>query len=173
MFNSLTSYDAVHDAVVVDLFAGSGALGIEALSRGASCATFVERDGRARAVIDANLAATGLADHAAVVGGTAEDHLARTSESYDVVLADPPYEYSDWGRLLGLVAPRLSPRALVVIESGGAVDLPDGWGVVRAKSYGGTLVTFVSLTTTTTPPTSPSPSPLPTSPSLSSPSEQP
>ncbi len=151
MFNSLNSFDAVDDAVVLDLFAGSGALGIEALSRGASRAVFVERDGRARAVVEANLTLTGLAEAATVVGGSAEDHLARTAETFDLVLADPPYDYDGWSRLLALLVPRLDPGALVVIESGGRIDLPVGWGVVRAKSYGGTLVTFVRPETATPP----------------------
>lgn len=155
MFNALVSYDAVHDAVVLDLFAGSGALGIEALSRGATRAVFVERDARARAVVDANLSSTGLRDQALVLGGGAEDHLVRTSDRYDLVLADPPYDYGDWPGLFGLLLPRLSPDSLVVIESGDEVQAPVGWVVERAKSYGGTLVTFVRPPTTTTSATQP------------------
>jgi 16S rRNA (guanine966-N2)-methyltransferase len=155
MFNSLVSYDAVQGAVVLDLFAGSGALGIEALSRGASRAVFVERDARARSVVEANLETTGLAGQAQVVGGSAEDHVRRTPDVYDLVLADPPYDYADWPDLLGLLGSRLRDDAVVVIESGDAVELPDGWVVERAKSYGGTLVSFVH------PPTTPPPTILP------------
>src|SRR3954452_20915171 len=66
IFNSLTSMDAIADATVYDLFAGTGALGIEALSRGAAHVTFVDHDRTAIAAIEANLAATGLADRQAV-----------------------------------------------------------------------------------------------------------
>lgn len=139
------------EAVVVDLFAGSGALGIEALSRGAERAVFVERDGGARAVVEANLATTGLAGSAIVVGGTAQEHLARGSDIYDLVLADPPYDYEDWPGLIDLVQPHVHVDSVLVIESGGPVALPEGWVVEREKAYGGTLVTFVRPPTT--PPT--------------------
>jgi 16S rRNA (guanine966-N2)-methyltransferase len=81
---------------VIDLYAGSGALGLEALSRGASHALLVERDRRAVEVIRANIAAAGLAG-AVVVGRDVEQVLAEplTSPPYDVVLADPPYDLAD------------------------------------------------------------------------------
>jgi len=137
VFNALVSLDVVDGATVLDLFAGSGALGIEALSRGASAATFVERDARARASIDENLRATGLADRATVVAGTAEQALERFEDTavVDLALLDPPYDYAGWPELLG----RLRART-VVIESDRDVALPDDWQVVRAKGYGSTLI---------------------------------
>lgn len=149
VFNSLNSLDVLDGAAVLDLFAGTGALGIEALSRGAERAVFIERNAKARAVIEANLASTGLADHGTVVAGAAEDHLDRVDQSFDLVLADPPYDYEGWEDLLVRIARRLSPDGLVVIESRRPVALPPGWVAERVKSYGGTLVTFVR------PPTSP------------------
>ena len=94
MFNALESLEAVAGATVLDLFAGSGALGIEALSRGAARCTFVEHDRAALAAVRANLEATGLAGRAEVVSGDA--HRALTSFSaagrrFDLALLDPPY----------------------------------------------------------------------------------
>jgi 16S rRNA (guanine966-N2)-methyltransferase len=137
LFNALVSLDAVADATVLDLFAGSGALGIEALSRGAAAATFVERDARARASIDENLRTTGLADRATVVAGSAEQALDRFdgAPAVDLALLDPPYDYAGWPELLA----RLRART-VVVESDREVPLPGDWQVVRAKGYGSTLI---------------------------------
>lgn len=137
VFNALVSQDAVAEATVLDLFAGSGALGIEALSRGAAAATFVERDARARSVIAENLAATGLADRATVVADDAEHALERLAgaDPFDLALLDPPYDYTGWSELLD----RLRAR-VVVIESDREVPLPPDWQVVRVKGYGSTLV---------------------------------
>src|SRR5689334_16902428 len=93
VFNALGSLDAVEGAVVADLYAGSGALGIEALSRGASEATFVESSAAARSVIETNLAATDFGDRATVVTGDVLSHLRATDDRYDLVLADPPYAF--------------------------------------------------------------------------------
>lgn len=151
LFNALASLDAVDDAVVLDLFGGSGALGIEALSRGARHATIVDSDRSARAVIEANLAATGFAAAATVVGGDALAHLARTADRYDLVLLDPPYAFADWPGLLQAVTERLAEDALVVIESRDAVAVPAPLGIIREKRYGSTVVTFAHLPTTALP----------------------
>jgi len=109
----------------LDLFAGSGAAGIEALSRGAASATFVEKDQGAAAVIDANLKATALAGPAAaivrwdVIRWLEEPHV---SESFDIVVVDPPYAETE---LLSRVLERL-----------GAADAPLGLGArVVAKHF--------------------------------------
>src|SRR3954454_2222592 len=90
-FNALGSLDAVAGAEVLDLFAGSGALGIEALSRGAAAATFVDQAPVARRALAANLDRVGLADRATVVGADATTFAPRASSAPDLVLADPPY----------------------------------------------------------------------------------
>jgi 16S rRNA (guanine966-N2)-methyltransferase len=136
MFNALASLDAVDGARVVDLYAGSGALGIEALSRGASHCTFVERDRSALAAIDENIAALGLAPRSRVL---VADGIAGASRvDAGLAFADPPYGFDDWPRLLGAV------RAdLVVAEASGAVAAPAGWEQGRVKRYGRTWVTFL------------------------------
>lgn len=112
---------SVEDVAVLDCYAGSGALGIEALSRGARSATFVERDARAAEVIRRNLAATALAGLATVVQAPVERFCAHPSGGpYALVLADPPYavglrEVHD--RLADLErAGALAPDVLVVVE---------------------------------------------------------
>jgi 16S rRNA (guanine966-N2)-methyltransferase len=134
-FNALVSLDAVDGADVLDLFAGSGALGIEALSRGAASCTFVEHDRRALAAIRANLDATGLGDRATVVGGDALRFLDHGTSPATLVLADPPYAFDDWDRVLASV-----DRGLLVIESDREIELPPTWEAARRKWYGGTLV---------------------------------
>lgn len=135
VFNALGSLDALAGARVLDLFAGSGALGIEALSRGAAHATFVERDRAARAVIAANLERTGLAERATVVAGEAERWLAGDPGAFDLALLDPPYAFDGWEALLAAL-----PAETAVVESDREVPLPAGWEVVRSKRYGTTLV---------------------------------
>jgi 16S rRNA (guanine966-N2)-methyltransferase len=138
VFNALGSLDAVEGARVLDLFAGSGALAIEALSRGAASAVLVERDAAARRAVVANLETTSLTDRATVVAGTAEAYLASSDECFDLALLDPPYRYDAWPELLEALAPRLA--GLAVLESDRPVPLPPGWRVEREKRYSGTLV---------------------------------
>jgi 16S rRNA (guanine966-N2)-methyltransferase len=141
VFNALGSLAAVEGATVVDLFAGSGALGIEALSRGAAHVTFVEPDRSARAAVTANLAATGLGDRAEVVAATAEAWLAgrHAARPVDVALLDPPYAFDGWAELLALL-----PASMAVMESDRPVDPPAPWVVVRERRYGSTFVVFAS-----------------------------
>ena len=107
-------------ARVLDLYAGSGALGIEALSRGAAAAVFVERDSRTAAVLRNNLTALGLDAELRRADVLAALREARErGETYDLVLCDPPYRLApELGRSLGeALAPVLAPRARVVTES--------------------------------------------------------
>ena len=133
IFNSLGSLGVVEGAVVADLFAGSGAVGIEALSRGAAHCTFVENDRQAVAVIEENLAALGLAARSRVRRGDAT--AAAASLDVDIVIADPPYDFDRWDELLGAIR-----AGLVVAESDRVIDPPDGGSVVRSRRYGRTWV---------------------------------
>jgi 16S rRNA (guanine966-N2)-methyltransferase len=136
VFNALASLDVVVGARVADLYAGSGALGIEALSRGAAHCTFVERDRAAVAAIDENIATLGLRDRTTVRVGDAITAAPRIDA--DLAFADPPYEFDDWPRLL-----RAITAQLVVAEAAAIVDAPVDWEQVRTKRYGRTWVTFL------------------------------
>ena len=141
VFNALGSLDLIRDARVADLWAGSGALGIEALSRGAAHCTFVERDRTALRVLKGNLDHLGLGEVSRVVAGDAAAH-AKTLD-VDLVLADPPYGFDGWPDLL-----RTVPAPFVVAEAAQPLDRldgleGDGWRATRAKRYGRTWVTFL------------------------------
>ena len=136
IFNSLGSAGVLEGALVADLFAGSGAIGIEALSRGAGHCVFVERDRAALRALNDNLDALDLRDRSRVLASDSMS-VAVTIDA-DIVFADPPYDFDAWDDLLG----RLSVD-LVVAESGSTVTAPSGWSVVREKKYGRTRVTFL------------------------------
>lgn len=143
---------------VLDLYAGTGALGIEALSRGAAHATFVDRDARAVAVIRMNLANCGLAHDATVVRAdvrAALRDLARRGETFDLVFFDPPYLSAEWPRCLLDLPAVLAPDGIVVREAGArAVEAGEPGGAVEAgeagdrlvekdrREYGGTVLAF-------------------------------
>ena len=137
LFNSLAAHGLIEDAVVVDLYAGSGALGIEALSRGAARCTFVERDRDALKALRENISSLRLADRATVV---TSDVMAwvPAARGIDIALIDPPYTFDTWPELLG----RLHAH-YAVCESGREVSAPPVWQVWRAKRYGRTWSTVL------------------------------
>ncbi|MGD0747604.1 MAG: RsmD family RNA methyltransferase [Acidimicrobiales bacterium] len=138
IFDILGSQGGVEGLRVVDLFCGSGALGVEALSRGAASATFVDLDPDALAAVRQNLDAVGLGDEPATLVRASLPGWLRGggAGSFDLALCDPPYTFEDWPELLGAL------RAdAVVMESSSPVVLAGGWVVARERRYGGTLVT--------------------------------
>lgn len=133
IFNALFSMGGPDGWQVVDLFAGTGALGIEALSRGAAHCTFVERSAPARELIEINLERTGFSDHATILNADA----ATWRGSADLILADPPYGFDGWaGLLAGLDA------ELLILESEKPIELGAQWANVRQKAYSSTVTTF-------------------------------
>lgn len=136
IFNSLGSAGLLDGALVADLFAGSGAIGIEALSRGAARCTFVERDRAALRALDDNLDALDLRDRSRVL--TSDALAVSASIDADIVLADPPYDFDRWDDLLDRVT-----ADVVVAEAGAEIAPPAGWTTMRARRYGRTWVTFL------------------------------
>ncbi len=152
LFNALETAGELDGARVLDLYAGSGALGLEALSRGASDALFVESDRRAVEVLRGNVAALGLGG--TVRAGQVEAVVAAPAPaSYDLVLADPPYavDAAALGSVLAALAAGgwLGRAALVVVERAardGEPDWPPGFAPSRAKKYGDTAVFWAEYT---------------------------
>lgn len=141
VFNALNSLDVVDGARVVDLFAGTGALGIEALSRGAAHCVFVERDRDAVEVLGDNIATLDLAAHSQVIVADATGLVASHGASLaacDVVFADPPYGFDDWSGLLTGVGARIA-----VLESDRPIGDVAGWRSIRERRYGRTFVAFL------------------------------
>ena len=150
--------DLVGGARVLDLFAGSGSLGIEALSRGADRVTFVENEQRAVASIEKNLDKTNLAGPAARIWSMDVfrflDRLAAPG-SFEIILADPPYAKAAGERdfapeLLCSAALQaaLAPGGLFVLEHlpGAKLKLTDAWECIRQKRYGATEVALLRRT---------------------------
>ena len=136
IFSMLESRGGLSGLVVADLYCGSGAMGIEALSRGAAQVYFVDVDPECLSAARANLAPLGLAGEAHFVRAT----LPGWQPPYDLdlILADPPYGPLDVPALLeGLVAQR------VIIENDRYAEAPAGWLVTKTKHYGTTLVTML------------------------------
>ena len=151
IFSSLG--DAVIGARVLDLFAGSGALGIEALSRGASSVVFVEEDPQSVDIIEGNLGKTKLAGR--VRQQDAFDFLrhSSTAETFQIIFADPPYEKTNHGEryteklLTNEALPRLlESSGVFVLEKRPNETLPKMkfWRMIRQRTYGATDVLFLS-----------------------------
>ena len=119
----------------LDLFAGSGALGFEAASRGAARVTMVEKDRAALAGLEGSRAALG-ADQVDIVRGDAYAYLAAGGARYDVVFLDPPFRQNALPALLDALPPRLKPGARVYVESDAPVDAPAPWVELRRARAG-------------------------------------
>ncbi|MPY82533.1 MAG: 16S rRNA (guanine(966)-N(2))-methyltransferase RsmD [Actinophytocola sp.] len=142
LFNALDAAGDVEGARVLDLYSGSGALGLEALSRGAADAYFVESDRRAVEVLRGNVDALGI-------GGTVRHGVVTTvlaepaPAAFQLVIADPPYAVTGEELHTALTAMAdngwLAPEALVVIErecNSGEIDWPAGFRPLRSRRYG-------------------------------------
>jgi len=139
--------DRVPGASVLDLYAGTGAIGIEALSRGAARADFVERGREALAALRANLERTGLGADATIHPLTVERFLedAPPDARWNLVVLDPPYETHAMVAPLRSLLPHLEPGASVVLKHFWRTEPPDldGLRLTRQRRFGETMLTFL------------------------------
>lgn len=131
---------------VLDLFAGTGQMGIEALSRGAAGAVFVEQRRDAAAIVRDNLKTTQLDDRARVVCGDAMAYLASAKEKFDIIFIDPPYADKLWDSALGAISrfDILSNHGIIVCESPMKQEMPEmqpPYHLHRTYRYGSIKVT--------------------------------
>jgi len=147
--------DTVRGSRVLDLFAGSGALGLEALSRGAEKVVFVEKDRDAREIIRDNITDLAMEAFCEVIPGDYRNILKRLGnkhDSFDLILADPPYQDTEGGaaeNILSLIGEfdTLRKNGLVVIEHSRRIkiNIPDSsWKIFQIKRYGRSCLTIVS-----------------------------
>ncbi|MEM1041590.1 MAG: 16S rRNA (guanine(966)-N(2))-methyltransferase RsmD [Bacteroidota bacterium] len=145
IFNLVQSRLDLAAARVLDLFAGSGALGLEALSRGAAEAVFVEQRGAALRTVRDNAAALGVAEACAFHRADARRFLEREAARYDLVLADPPYALADLDRLPDLALPRLAPGGLLVLEHSADRSFGQHAALATSRGYGQTVVSLFRM----------------------------
>lgn len=142
LFNSVGS--EIKEATVLDAFAGTGAIGFEALSRGAKHVTFVERDRLLQKIIAGNIERLGVEDRTDIIKSSVNNWISTSKpEAYDVIFADPPYtdpQLSTASKLFSL----LKPNALMVLSHPGKGEVPtkNGVVVVDNRSYGNAYLTF-------------------------------
>ena len=161
--------ESVENARILDLYAGTGAMGLEALSRGAAGADFVEGDAKACSTINANIRSLGYGDRARVIRGRVEKATGsqtilpgfiegagaraggRQGQRYDLVFIDPPYDDDSWDELLSGLSdgPLLSTDATVVAEHGSGRNLAASYDRLRlskTRRYGASMVSIFDMT---------------------------
>lgn len=157
IFNRLASRELIENSSVLDLYAGTGALALEAISRGANSAVLVEKDGKAAAVCNLNSALIQKALEKEgffeavikVVHKPVSAFLNTDTANYDLVFIDPPYEVANAEVIENLIslAPRLSKNAVVMVERSSRSDnleIPSGFELDEEKSYGDTTVYWLT-----------------------------
>jgi 16S rRNA (guanine966-N2)-methyltransferase len=147
LFNILAP--RIEGARVLDGFAGTGAVGIEALSRGAAHVTFVESDRRATALIEQNLAACGVERDYSIEKGTVESALRRLpdGERFDLIVLDPPYDAPALSEALAAAAQRLAPDGLLVLERATRRNPDTPPSLIRSRDVksGDSTLTFYTM----------------------------
>lgn len=142
-FNLIQARVPIAAASVLDLFAGSGALGLEALSRGASHATFVEADGRVIAVARSNAKELGVEESSTFLRADALVYLTREPDQrYDLIFADPPYHLPSVALLPDLAIPHLNEGGLFVLEHDTRISLAHHPNLETSRSYGKAVVSI-------------------------------
>ncbi|NNF59527.1 MAG: 16S rRNA (guanine(966)-N(2))-methyltransferase RsmD [Rhodothermaceae bacterium] len=143
LFNLLHARRSLTGARVLDLFAGSGALGLEAISRGAASVTFVDADPRVLRVARANATSLGVERACSFLRADALAHLHRPSGArYDLVFADPPYDLAALPALPALAQPHLADEGFFVLEHDTRHDFAEHPDLVVTRAYGRTVISI-------------------------------
>lgn len=132
------------NAIVLDLFAGSGQLGIEALSRGAKKVIYVDRSARSLAVTKQNLSDLQMSDLAQIYQTEADVFLGQTALSFDIAILDPPYHLGFLEKILPLLSMKMSNNGIVICEHESGLSLPEKINTLlqqKTKKYGAISVT--------------------------------
>lgn len=148
LFSMLTPY--IYDACVLDLFAGSGALGIEALSRGSKSVSFVDSSPLAMDVVRENVEKANLSSKASFHTKKSEDYLKSSSEKFDLVFLDPPYNGNLYYASLSLLSNNglLFEDGVVCLEWDSELsrpDIPPCYEILKERRYGRVMVTLLTL----------------------------
>lgn len=144
LFSMLTHRGAVTGAHVLDLFAGTGALGFEALSRGAKAAVFVENGRVGQKLIGDNIAKLGARDTAKVLRGDATKLGAWPGPPFDLVFLDPPYGKGMGQMALDAVRDWIAPGALIVWEENAPMVAPPGYELLDHRKFGTSHITLLT-----------------------------
>jgi len=141
LFNKIGS--EIEDKTVLDAFAGSGSLGLEALSRGAKHVTFIDKDRVAQKIIDNNIKLLGVSEVTINIKAPISAWLSKTDARYDIIFADPPYHDPQLSTVTDLFA-LLKPNGLMVLSYPGKGERPTETGVVVVdnRSYGNAALAF-------------------------------
>ncbi len=135
----------LENAYVLDLFAGSGQMGIEALSRGAKRAVFVDNSQRSIRCVNENLRNTGLARHAEVISRDSYDFIRLTAQKFDVIILDPPYRLGHIAHVLPMAAKKVKDGGCIICEYEAETDepaAPEGMTLRKTYHYGKICVTI-------------------------------
>lgn len=129
----------IEGAYVLDLFAGSGQMGIEALSRGAARAVFIDCSARAVKCINENLRTVKFERLSEVISRDSFDYIKLTACTFDIIILDPPYRHGHIGKVLPLAAKKLNPSGFIICEYESELDepeAPEGLSLKKTYRYG-------------------------------------
>ena len=148
LFSMLTPY--IYSSNVLDLFAGSGALGIEALSRGAERAVFVDALPAAMDIVKQNASKAAVSERSAFYTKTADEYLKKCDERFDIIFLDPPYRGEFYEKCLSSLYENglLNSECIIVIEWDselGRPPIPDYYEILKERRYGRVMITLLSL----------------------------
>lgn len=133
----------IEDKKVLDLFAGSGQLGIEALSRGARYCVFIENNRNAKKIVEDNISHCGFENQSQVILSDAEAYLSR-KENFDIIFLDPPYQKGLIEKCMKYIVNSISNDGIVICETAKGEELPQSFGdfvIDRERNYGKTKLT--------------------------------